>query len=121
MSLPDGAIVDPDGLTVAKCVNAGGRDAGSSESSWGATTVTGPSNTTVLVTCTTSDGRIKLEMKFSRDTGEYDATIQTTVYNLTGGTLNSVLPTRCAGGGDFTLGYCNRRERSSSTTTASSN
>jgi len=89
-----------EGYAVCSATGTHGYDRGGVEGPWGATTVTYPSGTTAQVTRFTSDGRLRLDMKFSRDTAEFDATIQTTVTNVGATTLNSVLLTRYAGGGD---------------------
>lgn len=87
----------------ALCSNSGthGFDSGAVESAWGASTITFPTSTTALVTRTTSDGRLKLDMKLSRDTGEFDATVQTTVTNLSATSLSNVRLARYADPGDL--------------------
>jgi hypothetical protein len=86
-----------------------GYDRGYYESAWGSTSLTFPSSTTALLTRYTADGRLKLEMKFSRDTTEFDATIQTTVTNMTANTISDVKLARYAGGGlPGFYGYWNR-------------
>ena len=79
----------------AICSNSGthGYDSGDYQSAWGATAVTYPTTATALITRTTSDGRLKLEMRISRDLNEFDTIIETTVTNLS----NSTLAERAAG------------------------
>jgi len=73
-----------------------GYDAGHMEGAFGPAVVSYPSSSTAQVTRTTSDGKIQLVMKFSRDSSELDVTVQTTVTNVSSGKLSDVRLTRYA-------------------------
>jgi hypothetical protein len=60
------------------------------EGPWGPTTVSYPTTSTVLVTRTTADGKLKLEMKFSRNTADFETTVQTTGTNVSNATISGV-------------------------------
>jgi hypothetical protein len=73
-----------------------GWDQGDVESAWGALAFSGLSASGVTVTRTTLDGRLRLEMKFTRDTKEMETTIAVTVTNLTAATIAGVQYSRYA-------------------------
>jgi len=85
-----------EGYVVSSSQGVHGCDAGRNEQPWGAVSVTYPSATSALVTRTTADGKVKLDMKYTRDLNEYDVTIQTTVTNISGSQLTDVQVVRYA-------------------------
>lgn len=93
-------FLDREGYAVCSASGTHGYDSGAVESAWGATTITYPSSSTALVTRTTKDGKLKLEMRVSRNAAEFETTVQTTVTNLSASSLSNVHLARYADPGD---------------------
>lgn len=86
-----------EGYAVCSAAGVHGFDSGGfGESAWGAVSTSLLSASGVTVHRTTSDGRIRLDMKFLRDTNEKDVLVQVTITNLSAVALANVQYSRYA-------------------------